>query len=303
LRPILYYSDGYYADIGAHVFPMLKFRLIKEYLLETGVAAETDFVEPAPATDQDAWLVHDRMYIDKLREGTLSQFEMARMELPYSHELVEASFLGAGGSVSALRSSLERGVGVNVAGGFHHSFPDHGEGFCMLNDVAMAVARVLADGTVERVGIVDCDVHQGNGTATIFAHEERVFTFSIHQEFNYPFVKPPSDLDIDLPDGAVGESYLPRLERGLGKVLDDFGAQLIMFVAGADSYEGDLLGGLSLSKEDLAKRDTLVMESCASRRVPFAVTLAGGYAENTDDTIEIQAGTIATAISVGESWK
>lgn len=192
---------------------------------------------------------------------------------------------------------------MNVAGGFHHSFPDHGEGFCMLNDVAMAVARVLADGTVERVGIVDCDVHQGNGTATIFAHEERVFTFSIHQEFNYPFVKPPSDLDIDLPDGAVGESYLPRLERGLGKVLDDFGAQLIMFVAGADSYEGDLLGGLSLSKEDLAKRDTLVMESCASRRVPFAVTLAGGYAENTDDTIEIQAGTIATAISVGESWK
>ena len=302
LRPFLYYSDAYYADIGAHVFPMLKFRLIKEHLLAGGIVTEDDFVEPEPATDEDALLVHDRMYIDKLREGTLSMFEISRMELPYSHELVDAAFLGAGGTISAVRSAAERGVGVNVAGGFHHSFPDHGEGFCMLNDVAIGVARALADGVVERVGVVDCDVHQGNGTATIFAHEERVFTFSIHQEFNYPFVKPPSDLDIGLPDGAVGASYLPRLEQGLEKVLDDFGAQLIMFIAGADSYEGDLLGGLSLSKSDLEDRDRMVMGACADRRVPFAVTLAGGYAERTEDTVEIQADTIARAIEVGESW-
>ncbi len=301
MRPILYYSDDYYADIGAHVFPMLKFRLIKERLIATGAATEDDFVEPPPATDDDAHLVHTRMYIDKLREGTLSMMEIARLELPYSHELVDASFLGAGGTIAAVRSSKERGVGVNVAGGFHHSFSDHGEGFCVLNDVAMGVARALNDGLAERVGVIDCDVHQGNGTASIFANEHRVFTFSIHQEFNYPFVKPPSDLDIGLPDGAVGASYLPRLEHGIEKVLDGFGAEMVLYVAGADSYEGDVLGGLSLSVEDLAERDRMVMEGCASRGVPFAVTLAGGYAEHTDDTIEIQAGTIARAIAVGEA--
>lgn len=301
MRPILYYSDGYFADIGTHVFPMLKFRLIRDRLLAMGVATQADFIEPATATDDDAHLVHTRMYIDKLREGTLSMLEIAKLELPYSHELIDASFLGAGGTIAAVRSSRERGVGVNVAGGFHHSFSDHGEGFCVLNDVAMGVARALNDGLAERIGVVDCDVHQGNGTASIFAHEDRVFTFSIHQEFNYPFVKPPSDLDIGLPDGAVGASYLPRLEQGVKKVLDGFGAEMVLYVAGADSYEGDVLGGLSLSMDDLAERDRIVMEACSSRGVPFAVTLAGGYAEATDDTVQIQASTIARAIEVGES--
>ncbi len=301
MRPILYYSDGYFADIGEHVFPMLKFSLIKQHLIETGVAREEDFVEPEPATDDDAHLVHTRMYIDKLREGTLTMMEIARLELPYSHQLIDASFLSAGGTIAAVRSSKERGVGVNVAGGFHHSFSDHGEGFCVLNDVAIGVARALNDGLAKRIGIIDCDVHQGNGTASIFADEDRVFTFSIHQEFNYPFVKPPSDLDIGLPDGAVGASYLPRLRQGIDKVLDGYGAEMVLYVAGADSYEGDVLGGLSLSKEDLAERDRMVMESCATHGVPFTVTLAGGYAENTEDTVEIQAATIARAIAVGEA--
>jgi acetoin utilization deacetylase AcuC-like enzyme len=300
LRPILYYSDDYFVDIGAHVFPMLKFRLIKERLLEIGAATEADFVEPETATDDDAHLVHSRAYIDKLREGTLSQFEIDKIELPYSHELVNASFLGAGGTIAAVRSSVERGVGVNVAGGFHHSFSDHGEGFCVLNDVAMGVARALNDGLAKRVGVIDCDVHQGNGTAAIFADDDRVFTFSIHQEFNYPFVKPPSSLDIGLPDGAVGASYLPRLKEGV-EAVHASGAELILYVAGADSYEGDLLGGLSLSKDVLSERDRIVMESCTSRGVPFTVTLAGGYAAEATDTVEIQAATIARAVEVGEA--
>ena len=301
MRPVLFYSDDYEADIGPHVFPMKKYRLVKEQLLDTSVATPDDFVEPAPASVDDALLVHTDMYVAKLLNGTLSALEEATLEMPYSKELVEKSFLGAGGTVAAVRSSFERGVGINIAGGLHHAFPDHGEGFCVLNDVAMGVARALEDGLATRVATVDCDVHQGNGTAAIFTGDERVFTFSIHQEHNYPMAKPSSNLDIGLPDGADGPLYLSNLSNALDTIFAEFSPELVLYVAGADPYEHDLLGGLSLTKQDLADRDEAVMSACASEGVPFVVTLAGGYAERTSDTAEIHAAAIARAIMTGES--
>jgi acetoin utilization deacetylase AcuC-like enzyme len=301
VRPILYYSDDYEADIGPHIFPMRKYRMVKEQLLRMGVAAPEDFVEPESATVEDALLVHTKTYVTKLLTGTLTALEEATLEMPYSKELIEKSFLGAGGTIAAVRSSFERGVGVNIAGGLHHAFPDHGEGFCVLNDPAMGVARALADGLASRVATVDCDVHQGNGTAAIFAKDDRVFTFSIHQEMNYPMVKPPSDLDIGLPNDADGGLYLSNLSGALDTIFTEFAPELIMYIAGADPYEEDLLGGLALTKQDLADRDEMVMSACVSRGVPFVVTLAGGYAERTTDTAEIHAAAIARAINIGES--
>ncbi len=301
MRPVLFYSDEYEADIGPHVFPMKKYRLVKEQLLDTSVATSDDFVEPEPASVDDALLVHTDMYVAKLLNGTLSALEEATLEMPYSKELVEKSFLGAGGTVAAVRSAFERGVGVNMAGGLHHAFPDHGEGFCVLNDVAMGVARALEDGLATRVATVDCDVHQGNGTAAIFAGDERVFTFSIHQEHNYPMAKPSSNLDIGLPDGADGPLYLSNLSSALDTIFAEFSPELVLYIAGADPYEHDLLGGLSLTKQNLADRDEAVMSACASEGVPFVVTLAGGYAERTSDTAEIHAAAIARAITTGES--
>ena len=301
MRPVLFYSDDYEADIGPHIFPMRKYRLVKERLLDMAVARPDDFVRPEPASVEDALLVHTEMYVAKLLNGTLSPLEEATLELPYSKELIDKSFLGAGGTISAVRSSFERGVGVNIAGGLHHAFPDHGEGFCVLNDVAMGVARALEDGLAERVATVDCDVHQGNGTAAIFSKDKRVFTFSIHQELNYPMAKPPSDLDIGLPNDADGTLYLSNLKSALDTIFGEFSPEMVFYVAGADPYEHDLLGGLALTKQDLADRDEAVMSACASRGVPFVVALAGGYAERTSDTAEIHAAAIARAITTGES--
>jgi acetoin utilization deacetylase AcuC-like enzyme len=301
MRPVLYYSDDYEADIGPHIFPMRKYRMVKEELLAMGIAREDDFVAPESATVEDAHLVHTRMYISKLLTGTLTALEEATIELPYSKELIRKLFLGAGGTIAAVRSSLERGVGVNIAGGLHHAFPDHGEGMCILNDPAMGVARALEDGLATRVATVDCDVHQGNGTAAIFAKDDRVFTFSIHQEMNYPMVKPPSNLDIGLPNDADGPLYLSNLSDALEIIFTEFSPELVMYIAGADPYEHDLLGGLSLTMQDLEDRDEMVMNACASRGVPFAMTLAGGYAERTQDTARIHANAIARAITIGES--
>jgi acetoin utilization deacetylase AcuC-like enzyme len=301
MRPVLYYSDNYEADIGPHIFPMKKYRLVKELLLKMGVARPDDFVEPEPASVADALLVHTDAYVGKLMNGTLSALEEATLEVPYSQELVEKSFLGAGGTIAAVRSSFERGVGVNIGGGLHHAFPNHGEGFCVFNDVAMGVASALEYHLAHRVATVDCDVHQGNGTAATFARDERVFTFSIHQEMNYPMVKPPSNLDIGLPNGAGGALYLSNLRGALDTIFNEFWPELVMYVAGADPYEHDLLGGLKLTKQDLADRDEMVMSACTSRGVPFVVTLAGGYAERTSDTAEIHASAIARAITIGES--
>jgi acetoin utilization deacetylase AcuC-like enzyme len=277
------------------VFPSIKYRLVKEKLLREHIAEPGDFVEPPPASDDDIALVHHREYLRKLQAGKLSYLEVLRLEIPYSPELIRAVWLCTGGSILAGRLALEDGVGVNVGGGFHHAYPDHGEGFCVLNDFAVAIRRLQKDKTVEQAMTVDCDVHQGNGTAAIFGGDHTVFTLSIHQENNYPYPKPPSSLDINLHDGVGDEEYLRELTQGLDRALAEFRPDLIFYVAGADPYRDDQLGGLKLSLEGLEKRDRLVFEKASGRNIPVAVTLAGGYARQLEDTIQIHSNTIRVA--------
>jgi len=291
----LVYSDRYDLNLGSHVFPSIKYRLVKEKLLREHIAEPGDFVEPPPASDDDIALVHHREYLRKLQAGKLSYLEVLRLEIPYSPELVRAVWLCAGGSILAGRLALEDGVGVNVGGGFHHAYPDHGEGFCVLNDFAVAIRSLQKDKTIEQAMTVDCDVHQGNGTAATFGGDHTVFTLSIHQENNYPYPKPPSSLDINLRDGVGDEEYLRELTQGLDRALAEFRPDLIFYLAGADPYRDDQLGGLKLSLEGLEKRDRLVFEKASGRNIPVAVTLAGGYARQLEDTIQIHSNTIRVA--------
>jgi acetoin utilization deacetylase AcuC-like enzyme len=291
----LVYSDQYDLNLGNHVFPSIKYRLVKEKLLREHIAEPRDFVEPPPASDDDIALVHHREYLRKLQTGKLSYLEILRLEIPYSPELIPAVWLCAGGSILAGRLALEDGAAVNVGGGFHHAYPDHGEGFCVLNDFAVAIRRLQKDRSIERAMTVDCDVHQGNGTAAIFGGDHTVFTLSIHQMNNYPYPKPPSSLDINLRDGVEDEEYLRELAQGLDQALAEFCPDLIFYVAGADPYRDDQLGGLKLSLEGLEKRDRLVFEQARAMDIPVAVTLAGGYARHLEDTIQIHTNTIRVA--------
>jgi acetoin utilization deacetylase AcuC-like enzyme len=291
----LVYSDQYDLNLGNHVFPSIKYRLIKEKLLRDQIAIPQDFVVPSAASDDDVALVHHREYIRKLQAGKLSYLEILRLEIPYSPELVRAVWLSAGGSILAGRLAIEDGVGVNLGGGFHHAHPDHGEGFCVLNDFSIAIRRLQKDKLIERAMTVDCDVHQGNGTATIFAGDHSVFTLSIHQENNFPYPKPPSTLDINMRDGAEDEEYLRELEKGLEQALGEFQPDLISYVAGADPYQDDQLGGLRLSLPGLERRDRLVFEKARAKKIPVAVTLAGGYARHLEETVQIHTNTIQVA--------
>ncbi|HLH18642.1 MAG TPA: histone deacetylase [Bryobacteraceae bacterium] len=294
----LIYHEGYNLDLGEHVFPAQKYRGLRDRLLRTGFAAAEDFVEPQPATDQDILLVHSPEWVHKLRNGTLSAGEILMLEIPYSRRMVEAFWLAAGGSILAARLALSDGVAFHAGGGFHHAFPDHGEGFCAINDIAVAIRRLQRDQSIRRAMVVDCDVHHGNGTAAIFAADDSVFTLSIHQLHNYPSVKPLSDLDIHLPDGTGDQEYRSRLRNGLSAAFAMFQPDLIIYVAGADPFREDRLGGLALSFEGLRERDRLVLESAHSRRIPVAIVLAGGYAVNAEDTVGIHAATAEVAKAV-----
>ncbi len=291
----LIYGDGYDLNLGAHVFPSQKFRMIRDRLLEQGIAERGDFLVPEPAADEDVLRVHLPEYVWKLKTGTLSEDEIARLEVPYSRELVEACWLAAGGSILAGQCALRDGWAANIGGGFHHACPDHGEGFCAIHDVAVAIRRLQHDGAIERAMVVDTDVHQGNGTAVIFRGDETVFTLSIHQENNYPFFKPPSTVDIDLPNGIGDDDYLGILEKHLHKASQDFAPQILFYIAGADPYREDQLGGLALTMEGLARRDALVYEYARRSGVPVASALAGGYARRVADTVSIHVGTVVAA--------
>jgi acetoin utilization deacetylase AcuC-like enzyme len=291
----LIYHDGYDLRLGAHVFPSQKFRLIHDRLLETGVAAPEDFLAPVPATDEDILRVHSQDYVYKLKRGSLSREEILRMEIPYSKELIEACWLAAGGSILAAKCALADGWAANIGGGFHHAYPDHGEGFCVIHDVAVAIRHLQFHGAIERAMVVDTDVHQGNGTAAIFRGDGTVFTLSIHQENNYPYPKPPSNIDINLPNGVGDDDYLAILEKHLHKAFHDFSPQLLFYVAGADPYHEDQLGGLALTMDGLAHRDALVYEFARRNNVPVASALAGGYARALADTVSIHVGTILAA--------
>ena len=291
----LVYSDQYDLHLGNHVFPSIKYRLIKEHLLRDQIVSAQDFVEPPAASEDDIALVHTREYIRKLQAGKLSYLEILRLEIPYSPELVRAVWLCAGGSILAGRLALQDATAANVGGGFHHAYPGHGEGFCVLNDFAIGIRRLQKDKAIERAMTVDCDVHQGNGTAAIFAGDQSVFTLSIHQENNYPYPKPPSTLDINLRDGVEDAEYLQELEKGLDQALSEFQPDLIYYVAGADPYRDDQLGGLKLTFEGLERRDRLVFEKARTKNIPVAVALTGGYARRVEDTIQIHTNTIRIA--------
>jgi acetoin utilization deacetylase AcuC-like enzyme len=325
----LIYSDAYFLPIGTHVFPAEKYRRIRDRLISNGVATPEDFLEPQPATDQDILLVHKPEYVQKLKTGTLSPREEMEMEIPYSRELADAFWLAAGGSILAARQSLSDGVSISIGGGFHHAFPDHGEGFCMIHDVAVAIRRLQRDDKIHTAMTVDCDVHQGNGTASIFAgtrtasallpsssvstvehpknsppgkirgaHAGDVFTISLHQHNNYPLWKPPSSIDVDLPDGTGDDDYLSWLDNALSSGLRQFEPDLICYIAGADPYKEDQLGGLSLSIEGLKKRDELVFRVARARHIPVMVTFAGGYAQDVEDTVTIHSNTVIAASEV-----
>jgi acetoin utilization deacetylase AcuC-like enzyme len=291
----LVYHDGYEVSLGDHVFPSEKYRLVKDRLLAEGVASPEDLVSPWLAEDDDLALAHDRGWIHRLRTGTLSFEEVRRLEIPYSRQMVRAFRLAAGGTILAGRLALRDGIGFNVGGGFHHGFSDHGEGFCAINDVAVAVRRLQRAGRVERVMVVDCDVHHGNGTAALFAGDRRVFTFSIHQYNNYPPEKPPSDLDVHLADQTGDEEYLEQLRIHYLPALQSFRPGLVVYLAGADPYYQDQLGGLALTMGGLRQRDRFVIESALRAGVPVAVTLAGGYAFRVEDTVAIHCNTVRAA--------
>jgi acetoin utilization deacetylase AcuC-like enzyme len=330
----LIYSDDYYLPIGQHVFPAQKYRLVQQHLLESGTAAAEDFLTPQPATDEDILLVHTPVYVNKLKTGTLSAREEMELEIPYSPELVRAFWLSAGGSILAAGHALQDGVAINIGGGFHHAFPDHGEGFCMIHDVAVAIRRMQRDGRIRTAMTVDCDVHHGNGTAAIFggtrtasqslpssgpstlgrsaldpatfsqrgvmrgAHAGDVFTISLHQENNYPPFKPPSSIDVDLPDGITDDDYLAWLDNALSSGLRQFTPDLICYIAGADPYREDQLGGLGLTIEGLKRRDELVFRVAKAPGIPVIVTYAGGYAQRVEDTVTIHCNTVVAAKEV-----
>ena len=296
----LVYDERYDLNLGAHVFPSQKYRLVYERLLQEGIASQDDFLKPIPATDEDILRVHSQDYVYKLKSGSLTRAEVMRMEVPYSTELIEACWLAAGGSILSARRALEDGFSANIGGGFHHAYPDHGEGFCVIHDVAVAIRKMQVDGAIERAMVVDTDVHQGNGTAAIFGGDETVFTMSIHQEHNYPYPKPPSTIDVNLPDGMGDADYLAILEKYLHRSFDEFSPQLLFYVAGADPYQEDQLGGLALTMEGLARRDALVLGYAQRNQVPTAVTLAGGYARKVEDTVTIHVNTIKAAIQAAQ---
>lgn len=294
LLPIVWHP-GYEVDIGPHVFPTNKYRLVRDRLLEDGTTCEAAIRQPEPATDREVGLVHTPEYLAKIRHDQLTPDDELRLELPFSPGLRRASWLCAGGSILTARLALEGGVAAHLGGGFHHAFPDHGEGFCLINDVAIAVQVLRHEGRVGRAMVVDCDVHQGNGTAAVFATEADVFTYSMHQEANYPPWKPPSDLDVGLEDQIGDADYLAQLEQTLAPAVQHHEPELAVYLAGADPYVFDQLGGLGLTLAGLRQRDELVLEILRDRSTAVAIVLAGGYARRLEETVEIHCATIRAA--------
>lgn len=290
----LIYHPGYDLNLGAHVFPSRKYRLIRDHLIDEGIAHPVDFVEPAPAPDEEVLRVHDAGWVRRLKTGTLTDAEIVRLEIPYSDAMRDGFWLAAGGTILAARNALRDRIGFNLGGGFHHAFREHGEGFCAIHDVAIAIRALQHEQLIERAMVVDCDVHHGNGTAAIFAGDRSVLTLSLHQLNNYPTEKPPSTIDVHLSDGMGDDEYLSRLHGALDLALG-FSPQLMVYVAGADPYRDDQLGGLKLTMDGLKERDRLVFDQALRKGVPVVVTLAGGYAHNTADTVAIHCNTVKQA--------
>ncbi|MGI8786211.1 MAG: histone deacetylase family protein [Pyrinomonadaceae bacterium] len=288
----IFYSPDYYADIGEnHVFPIKKFELVRDKLLTEGTLQNSEIAEPQSAEIEDVLLVHTKDYIARLCSGDLTQKEIRRLGLPWSKSLVRRSFLACSGTINAARHALETGVASNLAGGTHHSFPDRGEGFCVLNDVAVAIGVLRRENLASRFLIIDCDVHQGNGTAFIFKDDADVFTFSMHGAKSYPLFKETSTLDIELPDKTNDREFLETLDEALPRIfLHD--PDIVFYLGGADPFEKDKLGRLGLTIEGLRLRDEMVLSYAKERQVPIVTTMSGGYAQDINDTVEIHCNTI-----------
>ncbi len=291
------YSHRYAIEIGEHVFPTRKYPLVHDVLLESGVVHPAEVVEPETASWEALSLVHTPTYLGKIRNGELSPIDIARLEIPWSEAIAEGFRLMSGGTLVASRLALEDGVAAHIGGGFHHAFAGHGEGFCMFNDVAVAIRVLQREGPVKRAAVVDCDVHHGNGTAAIFSNDSAVFTFSMHQEHNYPAEKPQSTLDIGLADETRDDEYLALLSDALPRVMQHR-PDVIWYLAGADPFAGDQLGGLALSRAGLRRRDQLVLAAGRQAGCPVVVVLAGGYARRVQDTVAIHVATLAEAARV-----
>jgi len=297
----VFYSDQFVLPLPeGHRFPMNKYSMLRERVEKAGLCGPGELRAPHAVTDEEVLRAHDPNYLKKVITGTLSDKEMRRIGFPWSERMVERSRRASGGTLDACRSALEEGIAANLAGGTHHAFADRGEGFCVLNDSAIAARALRAEGLVSRVAVLDTDVHQGNGTAAILHGDPTVFTFSIHGAKNYPFHKEESDLDVPLSDGADDSAFLSALSDALGRVLDQGTWDLAIFLAGADPLDGDKLGRLSVTKSGLAERDRMVLEACRERDIPIAVTMAGGYAKQVEDTVDVHFQTVERAAKMLE---
>ncbi len=291
-------SPRYAVDLGAHVFPTAKYAAVVQRLEQDGTLRPGALLEAPPAGEDLLLSVHTPAYLRRCRDGSLSPAEILRLELPWSPALYEASVRAVGGTLLAARLALEHGVGIHVGGGFHHAFPDHGEGFCVFNDTACTIRALQAEGLVRRALVVDCDVHQGNGTAAVFAGDPDVATFSLHQADIYPLERPPSTVDVELPAGTDDRTYLRRLEETFLPLLQRHLPELLVYLAGADPYRDDQLGGLALTLAGLRERDECVVEAARRLGLPLVVVLAGGYARRLADTVEIHHNTVVTAAAL-----
>lgn len=291
-----FYSDTFVLPLPpGHRFPMRKYALLRERVAAEGIVARDKLRIPEPASDNDLCRAHTPAYVEQVTHGLLDERAVRRIGFPWSPQLVERSRRSTGASIAACRAALDDGVAVNLAGGTHHAFSDHGEGFCVFNDSVVAARAVQAAGLARRVLIIDCDVHQGNGTARICTDDESILTFSIHGAYNYPFHKEQSDIDIALPDATGDEAYLVALARGLGQAIERARADLAIYLAGADPFHDDQLGRLALSKRGLAERDRMVFTACRTAGLPLAISMAGGYARHIEDTVAIHAATVRGA--------
>jgi len=296
-----FYSDHFVLPLPVgHRFPMAKYRMIREGIEHT--IANLEFHEAEAASDGVLALAHHPQYVDLVSHGLLPERVQKDIGFPWSSQMVERSRRSTGATIAACRSALEQGLAVNLAGGTHHAYSDHGAGFCVFNDAAVAARLMQAERRVARVAIVDLDVHQGNGTAAILANDDSVFTLSLHGQHNYPFEKEQSDLDVALPDGVNDADYLAALQQALAQLMQRFSPQLIIYLAGADPHEGDRLGRMQLSMEGLAARDRQVFELGRQQRIPIAVTMAGGYGKRIEDTVAVHVQTIALASQYAADW-
>lgn len=286
---------------AGHRFPIAKYTRLRERVIAERIVPVECLHDPARVSLDDLLLVHTADYVDRFTRGALSTDEERRLGFPWSEALVERAYRAAGGTTEAARAALERGIAMNLAGGTHHAFPSHGEGFCVFNDVAVAIRMLQRDHLIDRAAVIDLDVHQGNGTHAVFAGDDRVFTFSMHGGRNYPFRKVAGDLDIELADHTTDDAYLALLSDALPRVIDAARPDLVIYLAGADPHERDRLGRLSLTFNGLARRDSMVIDACREVGIPVAVTIAGGYGNPIEDSVQVHVATTAIAARYSHS--